>query len=48
MLTEGRAPSEEDLRCPIEFLEAENEMLRARVPKKRIFLSWESGTAANI
>ncbi|QEG35918.1 hypothetical protein Pr1d_32260 [Bythopirellula goksoeyrii] len=33
------ASAEEDLRRQIEFFKAENEMLLARVPKKRIFLS---------
>ena len=30
--------SEHQLRCQIDFLKAENEMLRTRVPKKRIIL----------
>lgn len=33
--------SEEELRHQIEFLKAENEMLRKRVPKQRIFLDNE-------
>ena len=33
--------TENELRRQIEFLKAENEMLRTRVPKKRIFLKRE-------
>ncbi len=31
--------TEKELRCQIDFLKAENEMLRCRVPKRRIFLN---------